>query len=68
MERGLPPVVASVSLYDRSFGGGVAFTFFKSRTAQVENLALRHQLGVPYRSVKKPKLTAPDRLLWAAAA
>ena len=39
---------------------------FKSRAAlQVENLALRHQLGVPHRSVKRPKLTAPDRLLWA---
>jgi hypothetical protein len=31
----------------------------------LENLALRHQLGVLRRSVKKPKLAAPDRLLWA---
>ncbi len=32
----------------------------------MENLALRHQLGVVLRrSVKKPKLAAPDRLLWA---
>ena len=38
----------------------------KSRAAlQLENLGLRHQLGVLRRSVKKPKLTASDRLLWA---
>src|SRR5215472_11155530 len=41
-------------------------TTFKSRTAfQVENLALRHQLAVLSRSVKRPKLTSADRLLWA---
>jgi putative transposase len=34
-------------------------------TLQLENLALRHQLGVMHRSVKKPKLTPFDRLLWA---
>ena len=39
---------------------------FKTRAAlQLENLALRHQLGVLHRSVKKPKLTPLDRLLWA---
>ena len=39
---------------------------FKSRAAlQLENLALRHQLGVLHRSVKRPKLTPPDRVLWA---
>ena len=39
---------------------------FKSRaTLQLENLALRHQLGVLRRSVKRPKLTSADRLLWA---
>jgi putative transposase len=37
----------------------------KSRaTLQLENLALRHQLGVLRRSVKRPKLTSADRLLW----
>ena len=39
---------------------------FKTRAAlQLENLALRHQLAVLHRSVKKPKLTPLDRLLWA---
>src|SRR4249920_1831561 len=37
----------------------------KSRaTLQLENLALRHQLGVLRRSVKRPQLTSADRLLW----
>jgi putative transposase len=39
---------------------------FRSRAAlQLEILALRHQLGVLHRSVKRPKLTAADRCLWA---
>ena len=33
---------------------------------QLENLALRHQIGILQRSAKKrPKLTAADRILWA---
>jgi putative transposase len=40
-------------------------TAFKSRTAlQLENLALRHQFAVLRRSVKRPKLTSLDRLMW----
>src|SRR5579862_2561919 len=39
---------------------------FKSRAAlHLGNLALRHQLGVLRRSVKRPKLPSADRLLWA---
>jgi len=42
------------------------FASFGSRAAlQLEILALRHHLGVLQRSVKRPKLTASDRLLWA---
>ncbi len=38
---------------------------FRSRAAlQLEILALRHQLGVLQRSVKRPNLTSSDRLLW----
>ena len=43
----------------------VASITFKSRAAlHLENLALRHQLGVLQRSVKLPKLAPTDRLLW----
>ena len=39
---------------------------FRTRSAlQLEILAWRHQIGVLQRSVKRPKLTATDRLLWA---
>jgi hypothetical protein len=31
----------------------------------LEILALRHQLGVLQRSVKRPKLSPADRVLWA---
>ena len=39
----------------------------RSRTAlELENLALRHQIGVLQRSARKrPKLNLLDRLLWA---
>jgi hypothetical protein len=40
--------------------------FFRQRAAlPLEILALRRQLGVLQRSVKRPKLTAADRFLWA---
>ena len=42
------------------------FASFRSRAAlQLEILALRHPLGVLQRSVRRPKLTPADRLLWA---
>jgi hypothetical protein len=34
----------------------------------MEVVALRHQLNVLQRSVKRPKLTAPDRFFWACLA
>jgi hypothetical protein len=52
-----PPLVALAAAF---------LAFFRQRTAlQLEILALRHQLGVLQRSVKRPKLTAADRFLWA---
>ncbi|MFN7648317.1 MAG: hypothetical protein ACK5UT_12455 [Acidobacteriota bacterium] len=45
---------------------GAFLAFFRQRTElQLEIPALRHQLGVLQRSVKRPKLTAADRFLWA---
>ena len=41
-------------------------SLFQTRAAlQLEILALRHQLGVLQRSVKKPKLNRFDRMLWS---
>ena len=52
-----PPLVALAAAF---------LAFFRQRTAlQFEILALCHQLGVLQRSVKRPKLTAADRVLWA---
>jgi transposase InsO family protein len=46
--------------------GVILSATFKSRAAlQLENVALRHQLGVLKRSVKRPKLAPSDRLFWA---
>lgn len=50
------------------FRAAIAFAIasFRSRVAlQLEILALRHQICVLQRSVKRPKLTVADRLLWA---
>ena len=43
-------------------------SIFRSRAAlELENLALRHQIGVLQRSARKrPKLTPLDRLLWVS--
>ena len=49
----------------RTLFGAVAAIFRSRTTLQMENLALRHQLCVLERSVKRPKLTKADRLFWA---
>ena len=42
-----------------------AFALFRTRSQlAIEILALRHQLGVLERSVKRPRLTNADRGLW----
>ena len=39
--------------------------FFAGRAAlMAENLALRHQIAVLQRSVKRPKLRTRDRIFW----
>src|SRR5438552_1714425 len=38
--------------------------FFRSATVALENLALRHQLGVLQRSVRRPRLSRRARILW----
>jgi len=41
-------------------------TLFRSRLSlQVENVALRHQLAVYQRSVRRPLLRPADRILWS---
>lgn len=43
--------------------------FFRTRRQlAIEVLALRHQLGVLKRSVKRPRLTNADRGLWVVLA
>jgi putative transposase len=49
----------------RAFGAFVAASFRSHTALQLEILALRHQIGVLQRSVKRPKLTPADRVLWA---
>ena len=61
----LPHVLRSTLNTLQALTAAVSVTF-KSRAAlQLENLALRHQIGVLQRSVKRPKLAPVDRLLWA---
>lgn len=44
---------------------GFLLSTFRSRTAlQAENLALRHQLCVYQRKIKRPRIRAIDRALW----
>jgi transposase InsO family protein len=47
-----------------AFFRSLALSFRGRAVLQLENLALRHQVGVLQRSVKRPKLTSADRLLW----
>jgi hypothetical protein len=58
-------VLSSISGCLASFLAGVA-SVLKTRAAlQLENVALRHQIGVLQRSAKKrPRLQPADRLLW----
>lgn len=47
-------------------GFGCVVSSFKSRAAlQAENVALRHQLGVLQRSVKRAKIQPADRIFWS---
>ena len=43
----------------------IAVAFRRRAAVQLEILALRHQLGVLQRSVKRPRLSAADRAIWA---
>jgi transposase InsO family protein len=59
-KRSLSPIPVLSALF--TFLAGL----FRSRTAlQIEILALRHQLNLLQRSVKRPRLSATDRWLWA---
>jgi transposase InsO family protein len=49
----------------RAFVAFLAASLRRRTALQLEILALRHQIGVLQRSVKRPKLNPADRLLWA---
>jgi hypothetical protein len=49
----------------RAFVAFLAASLWSRTVLQLEILALRHQIGVLQRSVKRPKLNPADRLLWA---
>jgi putative transposase len=55
----LPSGAQRTSHIDRCRVGGLQIS-----SHHLEKLALRHQLGVLRRSVKRPELTSADRLLW----
>ena len=46
----------------------LASTFRSRASLQAENLALRHQLCVYQRSIKRPKVKPADRILWSLLA
>lgn len=48
--------------------GVLASTLSFRAALQAENLALRHQLCVCQRSVKRPKVKPADRILWSLLA
>src|SRR5688572_2188456 len=48
-----------------AFFAALAASLRSCAALQLEILALRHQIGVLQRSVKRPTLTSADRLLWA---
>jgi len=62
--RLIPKVLDSISGWFTLFLAG-ALSVLKTRAAlQLENVALRHQIGVLHRSAKKhPRLQTTDRLL-----
>ena len=54
-------------IFVTAFLGTLSSMFCSRAVLELENLALRHQIGVLQRSLQKrrPKLISMDRLLWA---
>jgi len=57
-----------VTEFIRLFAGFLPAMFRSRAGLQAENLALRHQLCVYQRSVKRPKVRPVDRILWSLLA
>src|SRR5436309_3683055 len=53
----MPPVVDAIL-------GALGALFRSQRSLRVENIALRHQLAIYQRTVKRPRIRSEDRILW----
>jgi transposase InsO family protein len=54
----MPPVVYSIL-------SALGALFRSQRSLRVENIALRHQLAIYQRTVKRPRIRPEDRILWS---
>jgi len=54
----MPPVVYAIL-------SALGALFRSQRSLRVENIALRHQLAIYQRTVKRPRIRPEDRILWS---
>ena len=54
----MPPLVYAIL-------GALGSLFRSGRSLRIENIALRHQLAIYQRTVKRPRIRPEDRILWS---